>query len=111
MLVSCWQVGAWQVGPGRFRWKEASLVDAHVLPAPSGEPHDVTYIVIEGDQKGIYKNFTEMEAARDAPMKQNAYSYRAGWFWCEEDAKNWVQAVAVCRVLVVLLEVHALYKL
>jgi hypothetical protein len=50
---------------------------------------------------GLYSQYDEMMAARDAPTKKDAYSYRAGWFWCEEDAKNWVQAVAVCRVLVV----------
>ena len=50
--------------------------------------------MIEGPEKGLYKKYKEMKNDRDAPMKDGGWSYRAGWFWCEEDAKNWVQAVA-----------------
>ena len=80
-------------------WAEFSPRDAHVILAPSGEPHDIWYVVIEGPEKGLYRKYKEMKNARDAPMKDGGLSYRAGWFWCEEDAKNWVQAVAVCGFL------------
>ena len=55
-------------------------------------------MVIEGPQLGFYTKYEEMKEARDAPLKNGengGLSYRAGWFWCEEDAKNWAQAVAV----------------
>ena len=60
-------------------------------------------MVIEGPQLGLYTEYEEMKEARDAPAAQGwiengengGLSYRAGWFWCEEDAKNWAQAVAV----------------
>ena len=60
---------------------------------PCGEPHTVYYIVVEGPNYGIYKNYAEFTAARDKPQDENTgFSYRAGYFWCKEDAKNWVQA-------------------
>lgn len=56
-------------------------------------------MVIEDPQKGLYTKYKDMKKARDFPTNAGGLSYRAGWFWCEEDAKNWVQAVAACRVL------------
>lgn len=75
--------------------------DAHViLLAPSGEPHDVYYMVLEGPGKGFYEKYKDMKKARDSLLQEEGgLSYRAGWFWCKEDAMDWGQAVAVCRVL------------
>ena len=68
-------------------------VKIRTCPIPTGEPHTEWYIVAEGPRVGLYQKYEEMLAARDEPVQnQTGLSHRAGKFWCEEDAKNWVQA-------------------
>jgi hypothetical protein len=62
----------------------------------------MAFIIIEGPYKGIWTRFLEFEKARDEPYKRNvAWSYKAGFFWCLEDAKNWIQARSVYGVMTV----------
>ena len=78
------------------------LLGAHVY-VPAGEPHTVWYVIVEGPNLGLYKNYATFEQKRDGPNRDennigenaenNGFSYRAGWVWCLEDAKNWIQAV------------------
>ena len=80
------------------------LLGAHVY-VPAGEPHTVWYLIVEGPNLGLYKNYNTFIQKRDEPFRVNdennigentenkGFSYRAGWFWCLEDTKNWIQAV------------------
>ena len=86
------------------------LLGAHVY-VPAGEPHTVWYLIIEGPQMGMYKNYATFIEKRDKPFvatdenedendagenkesQNKGFSWRAGWFWCFEDAQNWIQAV------------------
>ena len=80
------------------------LLGAHVY-VPAGEPHTVWYIIIEGPSMGLYKNYGTFIENRDQPfvakeendagenMENKGFSWRAGWFWCIEDAQNRIQAV------------------
>jgi len=78
------------------------LLGAHVY-VPAGEPHTVWYVIVEGPNLGLYKNYATFIQKRDGPfldennigenVENKGFSYRAGWFWCLEDAKNWIQAV------------------
>ncbi len=49
---------------------------------------------MEGPYFGIYKKEADMKKARDSDWEAGKIqnSYRAGWFWSEEDAKAYIQA-------------------
>ena len=56
------------------------------------------YLVMEGPGAGLYLSYRRLKEVRDAPLENGengGKSWRAAWFWSMEEAKNYVQAVAV----------------
>ena len=53
---------------------------------------------MEGPEIGLYQSYRRLKEVRDAPLENgenDGKSWRAAWFWSIEEAKNYIQAVAV----------------